>query len=111
MDRKNSHLQICLEENVEFSSHDGNGFSSYRFDHDALPELNKADIDMTTLLFGKSLAAPLFVGAMTGGTERAAKINKRLALAAEKCRIGFALGSQRKMIENPQTRASYAVRE
>lgn len=111
MDRKNSHLQICLEEDVEFLSHDANGFASYRFDHDALPEINKVDINITTSLFGKSLSAPLFVGAMTGGTDQAFKINQRLALAAEKCGIGFALGSQRKMIENPQVRATYAVRE
>lgn len=111
LDRKNSHLTICLEEQVEFTSGDANGFGSYRFDHDALPEIRKSDVSLETSLFGKRLAAPLFVGAMTGGTERAGELNRRLALAAEKCRVGFALGSQRKMIENPATRASYAVRE
>lgn len=110
-DRKNSHLTICLEEQVEYPSGDANGFGLYRFDHDALPEISKKDVNLETVLFGKRLAAPLLVGAMTGGTDRAGEINRRLALAAEKCQVGFALGSQRKMIENPATRASYAVRE
>jgi isopentenyl-diphosphate delta-isomerase len=110
-DRKNSHLTICLEEQVEFASEDANGFGSYRFDHDALPETDKNEVSLETTIFGKKLKAPLFVGAMTGGTARAAEINRRLALAAEKCGIGFALGSQRKMIEDSTTRASYAVRE
>lgn len=110
-DRKNSHIQICLEDQVEFISNDANGFASYRFDHDCLPEIKRSEVTLETVLFGKKLAAPLFVGAMTGGTDRAAEINRRLALVAEKCKIGFALGSQRKMLEKPETRASYAVRE
>lgn len=110
-DRKNSHLTICLEEEVEFTSGDANGFGSYRFDHDALPEISKKDINLEVTLFGKRLRAPLLIGAMTGGTDRAGEINRRLATAAEKCGVGLALGSQRKMIENSSTRASYAVRE
>jgi isopentenyl-diphosphate delta-isomerase len=38
-------------------------------------------------------------------------MNRRLALAAARCGVGFALGSQRKMLADPSTRASYAVRE
>lgn len=111
IDRKNSHLEICLGSQVEFISGDANGLGAFRFDHDALPEISKAEINLETTLFGKKLAAPLLVGAMTGGTDRAGEINRRLALAAEKCGVGFALGSQRKMLENPEMRASYAVRE
>ena len=47
-----------------------NGFSSFRFDHDALPEIDFAKIRLETELFGKKLAAPLIIGAMTGGTEK-----------------------------------------
>ncbi|MEW6055830.1 MAG: type 2 isopentenyl-diphosphate Delta-isomerase [Bdellovibrionota bacterium] len=109
-DRKNSHLAICLNEQVEYGSGDANGFGSYRFDHDALPEVDKSKISLSTVLFGKKLAAPLIVGAMTGGTEKAAEINRRLALAAEKCQVGFALGSQRKMLQDSGTKSSYQVR-
>lgn len=100
LDRKDSHLNICLENSsdVEFYSRDGNGFSAYRFEHDALPEISFADVKLETTLFGKKLKAPLVIGAMTGGTERSAQVNARLAQAAARCGVGLALGSQRKML-------------
>jgi len=110
-DRKDSHLAIALEERVEFPSEDATGFGSLRFDHDALPEIDRADVRTEVELFGKRLALPLVVGAMTGGTPRAGEVNRRLAVAAERCGVGFALGSQRKMLAGPAARASYAVRE
>ncbi len=109
--RKDSHIQICLDEQVEYYSPTQGGFSDLRFDHDALPELSKNDVNLTTVLFGKTLAAPLIVGAMTGGTPRAGELNKRLARAAERCQVGFALGSQRVLLEKSELAHTYAVRE
>lgn len=102
-ERKDSHLSICLNEEVDYYQADSTGFSSYRFDHDALPEIDFAQIQLETEIFGKKLAAPLIIGAMTGGTARAAEINRRLALAAEKCGVGLALGSQRRLLSDPQS--------
>ena len=111
MDRKDSHLALCLAEPVEFTSGGANGFGGLRFDHDALPELDKASVSTEAELLGKRLSAPIVVGAMTGGTPRTGELNRRLALAAEACRVGLALGSQRKMLEDPSTRATFAVRQ
>jgi isopentenyl-diphosphate delta-isomerase len=107
-DRKDSHLAICLDEDISFHA---NGFSSFRFEHDALPELDYSRIDLSITLLEKRLAAPLIIGAMTGGTERTGEINRRLALAAEHCQVGFALGSQRKMLEDSKAVKSYQVRD
>jgi isopentenyl-diphosphate delta-isomerase len=109
--RKDAHLTICLDDEIELRSDDGNGFASYRFDHDAIPEIAKRDISLETTFLGRKLSAPLIVGAMTGGTERAAEVNRRLALVAARCGIGMALGSQRRMLEDARARASYAVRD
>ena len=109
-ERKDAHLRICLEEEVEYRSGDGNGLSSYRFDHDALPELAKRDVSLETTFLGKRLAAPIVIGAMTGGTERAGEINRRLAIVAMRCGIGLALGSQRRMLEDKSAVASYAMK-
>ncbi len=111
MDRKDSHLSLCLAEPVEFPSHGANGFAALRFDHDALPEIDKGSVSTEVELLGKRLAAPIVVGAMTGGTPRAGELNRRLAIAAERCRVGLALGSQRKMLEDASTRSTFAVRE
>lgn len=111
MDRKDSHLALCLTEPVELGAGDASGFGGLRFDHDALPEVDRSAVTTETELLGKRLAAPLVVGAMTGGTPRAGELNQRLAKAAEACGVGFALGSQRKMLEDPSSRATFAVRE
>jgi isopentenyl-diphosphate Delta-isomerase len=110
-DRKDSHLALALEREVEFPDGDATGFGALRFDHDALPELDLDEVDVATTLLGKPLAAPLVVGAMTGGTPRAGEMNRRLAMAAARCRVGFALGSQRKMLADPGTRSTYASRD
>jgi len=113
-DRKDSHLAICLEKNIDYYGSDSNGFGAYRFEHDALPEIDFAEICLETEFLGKRLAAPIIIGSMTGGTARAAEINRRLALAAEHCQVGMALGSQRKLLTqrgDKTVAASYAVRE
>jgi isopentenyl-diphosphate Delta-isomerase len=111
LDRKDSHLALCLGEEVDLREGHANGFAGLRFDHDALPEIDKAAVQTEVLLLGKRLAAPLVVASMTGGTPRAGELNRRLALAAEACGVGMALGSQRKMLQDPSLRATYAVRE
>lgn len=111
MDRKDSHIQICLESPIDHAAKDLTGFSHFRFDHDALPEIDFAEIDLSTTLFGKTLSAPILIGAMTGGTAQSAELNKRLARAAAYCGVGMALGSQRKMIEDPRTIESFAVKK
>jgi isopentenyl-diphosphate delta-isomerase len=110
-DRKDSHLALCLAEDVELPQGDASGFGALRLEHDALPELDLAEVSTEVSLLGKRLAAPVVVGAMTGGTPRAGELNHRLARAAERCGVAFALGSQRKMLEDPSTRATFAVRE
>lgn len=107
--RKDHHLRICLEEEVGFAGV-ANGFERYRFDHDALPEVDLQAVRTDTRAFGKTLRAPLMIGAMTGGTAKAGEVNKILAEAAQRTGIGFALGSQRRMLEDPAAFASYDIR-
>jgi isopentenyl-diphosphate delta-isomerase len=107
-DRKDSHLALCLTEQVEFLG--AGGFAGLRFEHDALPELDLADVSTEVTLLGRRLAAPVLVASMTGGTPRAGEVNRRLALAAEACGVGMGLGSQRKMLGDPSLAPTFAVR-
>ena len=108
--RKDHHLDVVLSRDVG-SRGPAIGLGRYTLEYDALPEVNLADVELSTTVLGKTLRAPLIVGAMTGGSERASMINRRLARAAAKVGIGMALGSQRAMLLRPELGATFAVRD
>jgi isopentenyl-diphosphate delta-isomerase len=104
--RKDEHVKISIEEKV---TADYNFWDDARLIHNALPEINKDEIDLSTKLFKKKLGAPIIISSMTGGYKKAKKINEHLAMAAEKFQIGLGVGSQRAAIENPELIDTYGV--
>lgn len=107
--RKADHLRVCLEEDVQFheTSH---GFDQYRFIHCCLPELDRAEIDISTTFLQKKLNAPILISSMTGGTELAKLINYRLAAIAQEYGLAMGVGSQRVAIEQPEVADTFAIR-
>jgi isopentenyl-diphosphate delta-isomerase len=107
--RKARHLDVCLDEDVQSSLDPG--WDGVHLEHEALPEIALEDVDTATAFLGFALRAPILVSSMTGGTARAATINRRLGIAAERAGIALALGSGRAMIENPALLPTFAVRD
>ncbi len=107
-ERKDQHLDICLARDV--SSPAATGLAGLRLEYDALPEMNLSDLDLSVSVLGKRLAAPVVLGALTGGTTRAGELNRRIASVASRFGLGMALGSQRAMIEDPSTISTFDVR-
>ena len=107
--RKLDHIQISLNQDV--SSSMTTGLEKVHFVHQALPEINLEEIDPSLVFLGKKLSFPLLISSMTGGTQKAARMNGNLATAAESMNIGFALGSQRAAIENPSLARTYRIRD
>jgi len=62
-------------------------------------------------LLGTQLEAPLLIGAMTGGANASATINRNLAVAAQRLGVGMMLGSQRIMLEQPEAAVGFRVRD
>ncbi|RYZ03579.1 MAG: type 2 isopentenyl-diphosphate Delta-isomerase [Myxococcales bacterium] len=108
--RKDDHLELAISGDVGFKR-TTTLFEHVRFVHDALPELAVAELDTSLTLMGKKLRAPILIAAMTGGSERAERINKELAQIAEERGYAFGLGSQRAMHRHPGKSATYAVRD
>ncbi|WP_407432526.1 type 2 isopentenyl-diphosphate Delta-isomerase [Methanobrevibacter sp.] len=106
--RKLEHLLICKNYDVEFKDKT-TGFEDIELIHNALPEVDKNEIDLSTNVFGKKLNSPLFITAITGGHPAAKEINKELAIAAEENRIALGVGSQRAACEHPELEDTYSV--
>lgn len=106
--RKADHIRVNLEEDV--ASGLTTGLETLRFEHNALPELALAEVDPSLAFLGRQLDTPLLISSMTGGTARAAEINRNLATAAQARRVAMGLGSQRVAIEDPGLEETFNVR-
>ncbi len=105
--RKAEHIRVSLEKDVRAKI--TAGFEDVYFVHQALPEVDRDKIRLRTRVFNHEFSAPIFVGAMTGGTAEAAKINAHIAEAVEELGLGMGVGSQRAAIEEPKLESTYKI--
>ena len=108
--RKNDHLDLATHGNVGFQNKT-TLLECVELVHDALPEMAVDDVDLRVRILGRTLRAPIIVAGMTGGTERARRVNRELAALAEELGYGFGVGSQRPMLKDPATASTYQVRD
>ncbi len=71
--------------------------------------LDYSDIDLSLELFGKQLAAPLLINAMTGGAPGLEKYNEAFARAAMDNGIALAVGSQKAGLNKEEVVSSYKI--
>jgi len=107
--RKSEHIQINLERDVQSGL--TTGLELYHFEHQALPEINLDDIDLSVDFLGKQLKSPLMISSMTGGTQESLEINENLARAAQITGIAMGVGSQRAGIEDTNLAISFQIRK
>ncbi len=108
--RKREHLELCLDTQAVTDPR-GTGWDRYCFLHNALPEVDIAEIDLSTSFLDKPLKAPLLISSMTGGFELARKVNRNLAVAAQKLGLAMGVGSQRVALEEKSVADSFKVRD
>jgi len=104
--RKAEHVDIILKENVS-AGYDY--WSDVRLVHNALPEIDFDEIDVSTTFLGRKLSAPLVISSMTGGFGGGKEINANLAAAAAEVGVAMGVGSQRAALEKPELAPTYAV--
>lgn len=105
MNRKDQHIQYALEQELG-----ANSFDEMELIHRSLPLYDLEEIDLSTHFAGRDWNYPFYINAMTGGSEKAAQINEKLAQVAEACGILLVTGSYSAALKNPADR-SYAVRD
>jgi len=106
--RKADHIRISLNRKVQ-ARKITTGFEDVYLIHKALPEINKREIDLSTTVLGHKFSAPLIVGAITGGTREATKINATIAEAVEELGLGMGVGSQRAAIEDKKLERTFSI--
>jgi isopentenyl-diphosphate delta-isomerase len=106
--RKKDGIDIPLHKDVQART-----VSTYleyvRLIHNALPELDYDDIDLSAKFLGHRFSAPLIIDSMTGGTDEATIINGRLGDLAEKYGLGMGLGSQRAGLKSEELASTYSI--
>jgi isopentenyl-diphosphate delta-isomerase len=105
-ERKKEHVEICLNKKVNAHHNYWDNVNLY---HNALPEIDKAEVNLKVRFLGKQLAAPLMISGMTGGYHAAKEINQNLAIAAERHQIALGVGSQRAALDNPEIEDTYSI--
>src|SRR3989344_5508908 len=108
--RKVEHLKIQLTQGVEYKNKTTLFEDVFLF-HNALPEIDRSEVDTSTVFLGKKLSAPYMVSAITGGAKLAATINRNNAKACQELGLAMGFGSMKAMIVEPSLTYSYQVRD
>lgn len=103
--RKDEHIQHALAYQSAYNS-----FDDVELIHSSLPDFDLADIDLSTHFAGQDFEFPFFINAMTGGSEKAAVVNRKLAQVAEATGILMVTGSYSAALQNPNDQ-SYPTKE
>jgi isopentenyl-diphosphate delta-isomerase len=106
-DRKDEHLRICLEEDVNGGV--PTGFDQINLNIKTLPEIDFDSIVLSTKIFGKTLDAPILISSMTGGSGKTKHFNQLLAKAANEFNIAMGVGSQRAAILHEGLEYTYSI--
>ncbi|AHE68167.1 type 2 isopentenyl-diphosphate Delta-isomerase [Legionella oakridgensis] len=92
--RKQDHIELALMQDNQ--SNELNTFDRVVLIHEALPDIDFHDIDITGIRFGSSVAKPFMVASMTAGHREAVNINHHLIAACAQNGWAMGVGSQRR---------------
>lgn len=92
--RKQDHIDLALMSVNQAEEY--NPFDRVHLLHEALPNFNFDEIDISTYRLGKKVATPFIISSMTAGHREAVNINHELMAAASECGWSMGVGSQRR---------------
>ncbi len=94
--RKADHIRLSLDNSMQALG--GSGLERLTLVHEALPEIDFADVDMSLPLWGTPLRVPFFVSSMTAGHPQGINLNLTLARVTEARGWPMGVGSQRRQL-------------
>ena len=102
--RKNDHMRLALDPQVQAGGH---GLDRIELIHEALPEINFKDVDLSTSFQKIKLHSPIFISSMTAGHESGEKFNQALANLSSQRQILMGVGSQRRQLGDSNARQEW----
>lgn len=106
-DRKNDHVRLAAEQQHQLDGH--NEFDDVSFVHHALAGIDRSDVSLTTRFAGIEWPVPLYINAMTGGSEKTGAINRDLAVAARETGVPIATGSMSAYLADESVAGTFRV--
>lgn len=97
MNRKDEHIKYALKYQSPYNS-----FDEMELIHHSLPDYNLSEIDLHTHFAGRDFDYPFYINAMTGGSEKAKAVNRKLAQVAQATGLVMVTGSYSAALKNPQ---------
>lgn len=101
--RKEDHITLTEKSQMNLSTRDD------RFLYEPLLGAF-TDCDLSCSFLGKKILAPLWISSMSGGSEKAQKLNITYATAAKKYGLGMGLGSLRPLLESDKYFSHFHMR-
>lgn len=97
--RKQDHITLAMSPSNQAT--EGSILDQMTFWHEALPNLDFADLDISSTRFGERVATPFMISSMTAGHQGAITINTNLLAAADARHWVMGVGSQRRELDDP----------
>ena len=104
--RKEEHLALAK---MFFNKQKKSDFNQIHLIRPALAETQFSENSLESSLFNHRISMPIYINAMTGGSEKSFQINKRLAKACAKENIPMALGSASILEKEPDQLNSFSI--
>ncbi|SER53599.1 isopentenyl-diphosphate delta-isomerase [Propionibacterium cyclohexanicum] len=105
-ERKDQHVALAQKLRDESRP---NGFDDIGFIHHSLAAIDVARVDLSTSVLGARWPLPFYINAMTGGSQRTARINAGLGRAARAAGVAIATGSQHIALRDASLEDSFRV--
>lgn len=106
--RKDDHLRLAAAQRATAGAARSE-FDDIEFLHHALAGIDLAAVDLGVEVDAWRWPAPFYVNGMTGGTERTAKVNRELAIAARETGLAMGVGSVSIALDDPSTADGFRV--
>ena len=84
-------------------------FDRVRFVHHSIPNINVDEVDLTSRTTDFDMTYPIYINAMTGGSEWTKQINEKLAVVARETGLAMAVGSTHAALRNPKMAESFSI--